>query len=122
MLVPSASSPPGPPVDPERRWLVEVYQPDARQLTLRAALAGCVLGGVMALSNLYVVLKTGWSLGVTINACILAFAFFRGARAARLARTEFAERAVLPVASGLIAGESLMAIVVALVLALGLGA
>ena len=52
MLVPSASSPPGPPVDPERRWLVEVYQPGARQLTLRAALAGCVLGGVMALSNL----------------------------------------------------------------------
>ena len=33
----------------------------------------------MALSNLYVVLKTGWSLGVTITACILAFAFFRGA-------------------------------------------
>ena len=85
--VPSASSPVGSAIDPERRWVAEVYQPDARQLTVRAALAGCVLGGVMALSNLYVVLKTGWSLGVTITACILAFAFFRGARAARLART-----------------------------------
>ncbi|ABS27146.1 OPT family oligopeptide transporter [Anaeromyxobacter sp. Fw109-5] len=82
------SAPPG-PEDPERRWLAEVYQPDARQLTLRAALAGCALGAVMALSNLYVILKTGWSLGVTITACILAFAFFRAARAAGLARTEF---------------------------------
>jgi uncharacterized oligopeptide transporter (OPT) family protein len=82
------SAPPG-PEDPERRWLAEVYQPDARQLTLRAALAGCVLGAVMALSNLYVILKTGWSLGVTITACILAFAFFRAARAAGIARSEF---------------------------------
>ena len=83
------AEPGGRAIDPERRWVAEVYQPDARQLTVRAALAGCVLGAVMALSNLYVVLKTGWSLGVTITACILAFAFFRGARAARLARTEF---------------------------------
>jgi hypothetical protein len=28
-----------------------------------------VLGRVMALSNLYVGMKTGWSLGVTITAC-----------------------------------------------------
>ena len=124
MLVPSASSPPGPPVDPERRWLAEVYQPDARQLTVRAVLAGCVLGGVMALSNLYVVLKTGWSLGVTITACILAFAFFRGARAARLARTEFGpleNNAMASVASaaGYMTGGGNMAALPALVMLTG---
>jgi uncharacterized oligopeptide transporter (OPT) family protein len=77
------------PADPELRWLREVYQPDAPQLTLRAAVAGCVLGAVMSLSNLYVVLKTGWSLAVTITACILAFAAFRALRAARLVRRDF---------------------------------
>jgi L-2-hydroxyglutarate oxidase len=35
-----------------------------------------LLGGVMALSNLYVGMKTGWGLGVTITACILAFGLF----------------------------------------------
>ena len=49
----------------------------------------CVLGAVMALSNLYVFLKTGWSLGVTITACILAWAFFRAVQAARLTRRPF---------------------------------
>ncbi len=46
------------------------------QLTLRAAIAGMFLGGVMSLSNLYVSLKTGWSIGVSITAGILAFAIF----------------------------------------------
>jgi len=64
-------------VDPERKWLKEVYQPGARQLTVRAVLAGMMIGAVMCLSNLYVVLKTGWSMGVTITACILAYGFFR---------------------------------------------
>jgi OPT family oligopeptide transporter len=75
--------------DPERRWLQETYQPGARQLTARAVVAGMAIGALMCLSNLYVVLKTGWSLGVTITACILAYALFRVLRAARLARTEF---------------------------------
>ncbi|MFO0553064.1 MAG: OPT family oligopeptide transporter [Polyangiaceae bacterium] len=52
-----------------------------RQLTLRAAVAGMALGGVLCLSNLYVVLKTGWSLGVTITATLVAFAAFRGLQA-----------------------------------------
>jgi len=62
--------------DPERRWLAEVYRPGVPQLTVRAVLAGMVLGMVLCLSNLYVVLKTGWSFGVTITACILAYTFF----------------------------------------------
>ncbi len=64
-------------VDPERKWLKEVYQPGATQLTVRAVVAGMMIGAVMCLSNLYVVLKTGWSMGVTITACILAYGFFR---------------------------------------------
>ena len=123
MLDVSARPPPG-SEDPERRWLAEVYQPDARQLTLRAALAGCVLGAVMALSNLYIVLKTGWSLGVTITACILAFAFFRVARAAGLARTEFGpleNNAMASVASsaGYMTGGGNMAALPALVMLTG---
>lgn len=77
------------PDDPELRWLATVYRRGERQLTVRAVVTGMLLGGVMCLSNLYVVLKTGWSLGVTLTACILAFAIFRGLRATRLARSEF---------------------------------
>jgi uncharacterized oligopeptide transporter (OPT) family protein len=47
------------------------------QLTVRAAVAGMLLGGFMSLSNLYVALKTGWSIGVSITAGILAFAIFQ---------------------------------------------
>ena len=50
---------------------MEALAPDAsspRQLTVRAALVGMALGGVLSLSNLYIVLKTGWSFGVTITA------------------------------------------------------
>src|SRR5690349_14085721 len=75
--------------DPERRWLAEVYKPGARQLTARAAIMGMLLGGVLCLSNLYVVLKTGWSLGVTITACIMGFAIFGALRSLRLIKTEF---------------------------------
>jgi len=46
----------------------------AAQLTMRAVLAGMCLGAVMCLSNIYVFFKTGWSLGVTLTACLLAFA------------------------------------------------
>jgi len=73
--------------DPERAWLRDTYRPDAPQLTVRAAIAGVALGGLLCLSNLYVVLKTGWSLGVTITACIAAYALFALARGLGLTRT-----------------------------------
>ncbi len=38
---------------------------------------GMVIGAAMCLSNLYVFFKTGWSMGVTLTACILAFGLFR---------------------------------------------
>lgn len=83
------SSAPEGAVDPEHVWLRDVYRPNERQLTVRAVLAGMVIGGVMCLSNLYVVLKTGWSLGVTVTACILAFATFRLLSALKLTRGHF---------------------------------
>ncbi|MEY4615568.1 MAG: hypothetical protein RJB66_528 [Pseudomonadota bacterium] len=64
--------------DPELHWFQTVYQGDTvPQLTFRAIAMGSLLGGFMALSNLYVGLKTGWGLGVAITACILSFAIYR---------------------------------------------
>jgi uncharacterized oligopeptide transporter (OPT) family protein len=61
-----------------RHWLAHVYQGDTiRQLSLRSIITGMLIGGVMSISNLYVGLKTGWGLGVTITSCIIAFAVFR---------------------------------------------
>ena len=51
--------------------------PSPAQLTARAVVGGMVIGAVMCLSNIYVFFKTGWSLGVTLTACILAFALFQ---------------------------------------------
>ncbi|MFO0558295.1 MAG: OPT family oligopeptide transporter [Polyangiales bacterium] len=65
-------------VDPELHWYKTVYQGDTMpQFTLRSFLMGSVIGVVMAASNLYVGLKTGWGLGVAITACILSFAVGR---------------------------------------------
>jgi uncharacterized oligopeptide transporter (OPT) family protein len=61
-----------------RWWIDNVYAGDhAVQLTPRAVITGMVIGGVMSISNLYVGLKTGWGLGVTITACIIAYAVFK---------------------------------------------
>jgi uncharacterized oligopeptide transporter (OPT) family protein len=71
-----------PPFTDEREaarwWLDNVYAGDnAVQLTPRAVVTGMLIGGVMSVSNLYVGLKTGWGLGVTITACIIAYAVFK---------------------------------------------
>jgi OPT family oligopeptide transporter len=63
--------------DAEQVWLRDVYKPHAPNLTLRGIIAGTLIGFVMSLSNIYVFFKTGWSLGVTLTACILAFATFK---------------------------------------------
>jgi OPT family oligopeptide transporter len=62
----------------ERFWIEHVYAgDDSKQLTWRSALIGMVIGAIMSLSNLYVGLKTGWGMGVTITATILAFSLFK---------------------------------------------
>ncbi|MBL9024164.1 MAG: OPT/YSL family transporter [Myxococcales bacterium] len=110
--------------DPEHVWLRTVYQKGARQLTTRAVLSGMVIGGVMCLSNLYVVLKTGWSMGVTVTACILAYATFRLLSALRLTNAHFGileNNAMSSVASaaGYMTGGGNMAAVPALFLLTG---
>ena len=108
----------------EERWAREVYQGPHHQLTLRAALTGMVLGGVLCLSNLYVVLKTGWSLGVTITATIVAFAFFQALERARLISRPFSvleNNAVASIASsgGWMTGGGNMAALPALLILTG---
>jgi uncharacterized oligopeptide transporter (OPT) family protein len=58
-------------------WLTNVYRGNMPQLTIRSALTGVVLGGILSLTNLYVGIRTGWTLGVGITSVILAFAAFK---------------------------------------------
>ncbi|MEN9722890.1 MAG: hypothetical protein RJB38_876 [Pseudomonadota bacterium] len=58
-------------------WLKNVYRGDMPQLNLRSALTGMILGGILSLTNLYIGIKTGWTLGVGISSVILSFAIFR---------------------------------------------
>lgn len=61
----------------DRWWLENCYRGDMPQLTLRSALTGMIIGGVLSVTNLYVGIKTGWTLGVGITSVVLAFAFFK---------------------------------------------
>ncbi len=61
----------------DRWWLENVYRGDMKQLTLRSALTGMILGGILSCTNLYVGIKTGWSLGVGITSVVLSFAMFK---------------------------------------------
>ena len=57
----------------ERDWFENVYQGDKqKQLTARAILMGMLLGMIMACSNVYIGLKAGWSMGVTITSSTIS--------------------------------------------------
>jgi uncharacterized oligopeptide transporter (OPT) family protein len=72
----------------EQTWYAQVYRgDDVPQLTLRAVLVGSVLGLLLAFTNLYVGLMTGWGLGVAITASILAFSLWNALLAARIAKS-----------------------------------
>ena len=89
--------------DPEARWLREVYRPHEPNLTVRAVVAGVLIGAVMCLSNLYVFFKTGWSLGVTLTACMVAFGAFQVLHKARILKQPLGaleNNALTTVASG----------------------
>jgi putative OPT family oligopeptide transporter len=58
-------------------WRANVFKGDMPQLTLRAGLTGMVLGSVLSLTNLYVGIRTGWTLGVGLTSVILSFAAFK---------------------------------------------
>ena len=100
---PAVDAPAATPEDPEAHWRAHLQSPDPRQLTVRATLAGMGIGAVMCLSNLYVFFKTGWSMGVTITAAILAFALFGLAEAIGIVKkplTALENSALTTVASG----------------------
>ena len=61
----------------DRWWLEHCYKGNMPQLTLRSALTGMIIGGVLSVTNLYVGIKTGWTLGIGITSVVLAFAFFK---------------------------------------------
>src|SRR5436189_6009508 len=78
----STTPPDSPELDPSHEWFKNVYQGDhVRQLSVRSIVTGMLIGAVMSISNLYVGLKTGWGLGVTITACIIAYAVFKALEA-----------------------------------------
>ncbi|MSU50178.1 MAG: OPT family oligopeptide transporter [Opitutus sp.] len=92
-----------PATEREAEWLAKTYQPNAANLTVRAVVVGMVIGGAMCLSNLYVFFKTGWSMGVTLTACILAFGSFQFLQAIRLVKKPLGvleNNALTTVASG----------------------
>ncbi len=63
-------------------WFQNVFRGDMAQLTLRSALTGFVLGGVLSATGLYIGAKTGISIGVGLTSVILAFALFRALHSA----------------------------------------
>lgn len=72
----------------EEEWYARVYRgEDAPQLTIRAVAVGSLLGFLLAFTNLYIGLKTGWALGVAITACILSYALWGGLVRLGIAKT-----------------------------------
>jgi OPT family oligopeptide transporter len=70
----------------DRWWFENVYRGDMPQLTIRSALTGFVLGGLLSATALYIGGKTGITIGVGLTSVILAFALYRLAANARIIR------------------------------------
>jgi uncharacterized oligopeptide transporter (OPT) family protein len=82
--------------NPDREWLENVYRSGTRQLTPRAVAAG----------------MPGYN----------SIAMFLGGLMAEIScrrKPQLAERTVVPVAPGFVAGESLMGVLVAVLIAIG---
>jgi uncharacterized oligopeptide transporter (OPT) family protein len=61
----------------DRWWLENVFRGEMAQLTIRSAVTGFLLGGVLAATALYIAGKTGITIGVGLTSVILAFAMYR---------------------------------------------
>lgn len=75
-----STPPPEPPVDAPQAerdayWRKHVYVADKqRQFTLRAAIVGGLLGGMLSITSLYITLKTGWGLSLVTLAVLGTYA------------------------------------------------
>ncbi|MFM8732303.1 MAG: OPT/YSL family transporter, partial [Phycisphaerales bacterium] len=70
----------------DRWWLENVFRGNMPQLTLRAAVTGFMLGGILSATNLYIGAKTGWTLGVGVTSVILSFVIFRAISRLQISR------------------------------------
>lgn len=71
----------------EAAWYARAFRGDRPQLTPRAAATGMALGLLLATTNLYFGLKTGWTLGMGLTACVLSYSLFGLLGRLGLART-----------------------------------
>jgi uncharacterized oligopeptide transporter (OPT) family protein len=69
----------------DRWWLENVYRGDMPQLTLRSAVTGFLLGGILAATALYIAAKTSIGIGVGLTSVLLAFVMYRGLSKAGIA-------------------------------------
>ena len=67
-------------------WLTHLYRGDMAQLTLRSAITGFLLGGVLAATAMYILAKTGIGIGVGLTSVLLSFAMFRSLSTAGVAK------------------------------------
>lgn len=73
----------------EEEWYERAYRgDDSPQLTIRAVLMGSLLGFLLAFTNLYIGLKTGWHLGVAITACIMSYSIWQMLMSMGVAKTQ----------------------------------
>ena len=66
-------------------WFKNVFRGEMPQLTIRSGITGFLLGGVLSATALYIVGKTGITIGVGLTSVILSFAIFRILHGAGLA-------------------------------------
>jgi uncharacterized oligopeptide transporter (OPT) family protein len=67
-------------------WLANVYRGDMAQLTVRSAITGFLLGGVLAATAMYILAKTGIGIGVGLTSVLLSFAMFRSLSTAGISK------------------------------------
>ena len=67
-------------------WLTNVYRGDMAQLTVRSAITGFLLGGVLAATAMYILAKTGIGIGVGLTSVLLSFAMFRSLSTAGISK------------------------------------
>lgn len=64
--------------EPDAQFLAK--RSDEPQFTLRALLLGLIIGVMIAFSNTYFGLQTGWISGMSMPSALIGFAYFRGLR------------------------------------------